>query len=306
MRRRSWLAVAAVALLGAGWLAWRSAPSDARRAPPAAELPATAETSAVPPTLPPTAVTASSAATPTATAAPASPASAPPRDSAADLLRKVQLGLDGTARQAQEAADVLQSCAHAAENADKLRTAREIWSMVPNFIKKFVDSLGGLSEEQVETAQADARRCQVFDEATLARRGELFRKAHEGGAAGSALPYLTWLTQDGKGEADEATIGQLQAEVRGQAQGGDFGTLAAFAFTVDPRTYGATPMEREAYKQAWLRIVADGDTAAAASNGELIAKLERFSRVSPLTAEQQQQARALAQQVYDNYRRQSR
>ena len=301
MKKGSWLAVVAVVALGAGWLAWRASPSEARASAPAGALPAAAGPGALPPPVPSPARVASAEAKPAA-AAPNSPASAPPRDSAADLLRKVQVGLDGSAIQSLEAANVLQSCAHAAESAEGMRSARELWSMVPAFIKKFVDSLGGISDEQVERAQDDARRCQVFDEATLARRGELFRKAYEGGAPASAVPYLIWLTHDGQGQADAATTAQLQAEVRNLAQAGDFATLAAFAFTVEPQTYGASPVEREAYKQAWLRIIRDGDPAVAASNAELIAKLERLSRASPLTAQQQQQAQAMAQKVYDSYR----
>ncbi|MFZ5551234.1 MAG: hypothetical protein ACOZJX_21240 [Pseudomonadota bacterium] len=240
-----------------------------------------------------------------ASAAAAKPPTGPfANDSAAELLRKVQLGLGGgSAREAQEAASVLQFCAHAAKSAESLPSARDTLSLMPKFILKFIDALGGISDEQVAQAQADARRCQVFDEATLARRGEMFQKAYEGGAPNAAMPYLTWLVSDGQAEADPAVVEKLQADVRQLAQAGDFGTLMAFAFMVDSQPYGASRTEREAYKEAWLRIAGEGNPGNAASSRVLIDNLERFSRVAPLTAEQQQEAQALAQQVYDAYRR---
>lgn len=301
MRTRSWAAVAAsVALAGGAWVVSRTSSPDAATPRIAVSMPPAADSVAMAPPVPSASAASTVAAQPSPLPQPAH------QDSAADLLRKVQLGFGGSALQAQEAANVLQSCAHAAESADSLQTVRETWSMVPKFIRKFIDSLGGITDEHVERAQADARRCQVFDEATLARRGELFEKAHEGGAPGSTMPYLTWLTHDGRMQADPAVVENLQAELRQLAQGGDFGTLMAFAFTLDPQPYGASPMEREAYKQAWLRIVEDGGPGSGASSRELIAKLERLAHVAPLTDQQQQEVQAMAQKVYDEFRRRSR
>jgi len=294
------LVLSAAALLAAGWLWW---PGSGEGTSKVVAVPA--------PEARPVAADALPAPVPPSPAAPASAVSTKPpqpgpfaNDSAAELLRKVQLGFGGgSAQQAQEAAGVLQFCAHAPKTAEGLQTARETLSIMPKFIRKFIDSFGGISDELVDRAQADARRCQVFDEATLARRGEMFQKAHEGGAPGSAMPYLTWLVTDGKAEADPAVVDRLRAEVRQLAQDGDFGTLTSFAFTVDSQAYGASRTEREAYKQAWLRIAGEGDSANAASSRELIDKLERFSRLAPLTTEQQQEMQALAQEVYDAYHR---
>jgi hypothetical protein len=164
-------------------------------------------------------------------------------------------------------------------------------------------SFGGVTNDQITRAQREESRCQVFDSATLARRGELFQKAYEGGAPGAAMAYLIWLTYEGKEGADRAVVESLQAEVRKSAQGGDFGTLAAFAFSTDPQGYGTSAPEREAYRQAWLRIVEEANPGSATPSRELIAKLQRLSRTPALTEEQQLEAKALAQQVYEAYRR---
>jgi hypothetical protein len=223
------------------------------------------------------------------------------------LLRKVQLGLGGgSAQEALEAANVLQNCVQATSAAAGLQATRDDPSILPPSVKKFLRSLGGLTNEKLlDGARNDERRCQVFDEATLARRGELFQKAYEGGAPGAAMAYLTWLGNDGKADADPAVVERLQADVRRLAESGDFGTLASFAFMPDAQAYGASRVDREAYKAAWLRIVDDSGAGGSTSSRELIEKLERFSKLPPLTAEQQSEAAALAQKIYDNYHRRS-
>jgi hypothetical protein len=305
MRRGPWLAVAVVALAGAAWMYGRGLASvtstaatvSAPEAPPLA-----ADTRAAP-----VPVVAASAA-PVASAASASNGPPPARpfagDSSADFLRKVQLGFgSGSAQDAQEAANVLQFCVHAAKAAEGLQFTRDSGSLLPAAIRKLIKSFGDITNEQIDQAQNDGRRCQVFDDATLARRGELFQKAYEGGVQGGAMPYLTWLAYDGKAGADPAVVEKLQDEVRQSARSGDFGTLAAFAFMADSQPYGMSSTEREAYKQAWLRIADEGSPGGAASSRELIAKLERFSRLAALTADEQREADALAQQVYDAYHR---
>jgi hypothetical protein len=183
------------------------------------------------------------------------------------------------------------------KGAESMHTARDLLWLLPESIKEAIE--GFITNEQIDSLQSHARRCQVFDEATLARRGELFQQAYEGGAQGAATSYLSWLTQDGKADADPAVVGKLQADVRQAARGGDFGTLASFAFMVDPEPFGASRTEREAYKEAWLRIAAEGGPGNAAASRELIARLERLANLPPLTAEQQRQAEALAQAVYE-------
>jgi hypothetical protein len=270
--------------------------------PPAAEAPPPLAVDArvAAPAPPPSAVWAASA--------PSKPPAAGPfeNESASELLRKVQLGLGGgSAQQAQEAADVLQFCAHAANAAEAMQVTRDNFSLVPAAIREFISSFGGITNEKIDRAQGDGRRCQVFDEATLARRGELFQKAYEGGAPNAATAYLTWLAYDGKADADPAVLEKLQGEVREAARSGDFGTLSSFAFMADAQAFGASRTEREAYKEAWLRMVGEGDPGSAASSRELIARLEGFSKLQPLTAGQQREADALAQQVYDAYHRRS-
>lgn len=301
MNKRRLLALTVVALLAAGWLWWRGS-AEAPASVAAAGMPEawrSADDAGDAP--PPAPVQPSSA----ASAAPTKPVHGPfENESAADLLRKVQVGFgDGSAQQALEAANVLQFCAHAEKAADAMRTTRGIVSLLPEALQEFLGSLGGITDEQVERAQHDARRCQVFDDAALARRGELLKKAHEGGAQGAAMALLNWFNQDGKADADPALVGKLQAEVRQAALDGDFGTLAAFAFMVDAQPYGASPTEREAYKQAWLRIADDGGPGNSAQSRALIEKLEKLSMLAPLTAAQQREAEALAQQLYDAHRR---
>lgn len=304
MSKGPWIAAVAIALAGAGWMYSRSSASVPSTAVPLSApeaLPQAAEPSAAPtPVSPPSAVASASAAS----------AMPPPgpfgNDSAADLLRNVQLGFgSGSAQEAQEAANVLQFCAHAAKAAEAMQVTRDTISLMPESIRKFLDSFGGITDEKIANAQSDGRRCQVFDDATLARRGELFQKAYEGGAPSAAMSYLTWLTYDGKAEADAAVVDKLQAEARQLAQAGDFGALSSYAFMVDSQAYGTSRTEREAYKEAWLRIADEGNPGSAASSRELIAKLERFSKLPPLTPEQQREADALAQQVHDAYHRRS-
>lgn len=304
MSKGPWLAAGAIALATAGWMYSQgsdSAPSTAVPIP-APEVPPVA----VDTHLAPTPVSPSSAG-PAASAAPVTPPPAGPlaNDSAAELLRKVQLGFgSGSALEAQEAANVLQFCAQAGKAAENLHAARDTLSIMPAAIRKFINSFGGISNEQIDRAQSDGRRCQVFDDVTLARRGEMFQKAYEGGAPGASMAYLIWLSHDGKVEADPAVVDRLQADVRQLAEHGDLGTLTTLAFSVDPQPFGMSRIEREACKQAWLRIVGEGNPGSAASNGELIAKLERFSNATPLTAEQLREAQALADQLFDAHRRQ--
>lgn len=303
MSKGPWLAAGAVALVAAGWTYLQ--PSDS----------ASTTTAPIPsPEVPPRAVDTPAAPTPvslpSARPAASAAAAAPPptgplaNDSPAELLRKVQLGFgSGNALQAQEAANVLQFCAQAGNAAENLHAARDSLSIMPAALRKFIDSFGGISNEQIDRAQSDGRRCQVFDEATLARRGELFQKAYEGRAPGASMAYVIWLGHDGKAGADPAVVDKLQADVRQLAERGDLGTLTTLAFSVDPQPLGMSRIEREACKQAWLRIVGEGNPGSAASSGQLIAKLERFSSGTPLTPEQLREAQALADKIFDAHKR---
>jgi len=293
-------AIATAALLAIAGTVWWQWPVDK----PAAAAAATRE--APPPVAETVAAQAPDA--PPAVASAAASAGPVPKDpfdseSSADLQRKVQMGFGGGPDEALAAANALQACAHAAGAADAMFTTRDNQSLLPAAVRKFLASLGGVTNDQIARAQRQESRCQVFDSATLARRGELFQKAYEGGAPGAAMAYLTWLTYDGKEGADPAVVESLQAQVRQSAQGGDFGTLAVFAFSTDAQGYGTSASEREAYRQAWLRIVDEANPGSAASSRELIAKLQRFSRTPPLTEQQQLEAKALAQQVYEAFRR---
>ncbi|MGM9489288.1 hypothetical protein [Ideonella sp. YS5] len=291
-------AIAAAAVLAiAGTVWWQWPVEEPAAAPTRAAPPMVAETVATVAAVPPPAVASS--------ASSAAPVTKDPFDSesAADLQRKVQLGFGGRPDEALAAAHALQACAHAVGATEAMFTTRDNLSILPAAVRKLLASFGGVTNDQIARAQRQESRCQVFDSATLARRGELFQKAYEGGAPGAAMAYLTWLTYDGKEGADPAVVQGLQADVRKSAQGGDFGTLASFAFLTDAKPFGANPAEGEAYRQAWLRIVDEANPGSAASSREVIAKLQQISPTSPLTEAQQLEVKALAQQVYEAYRR---
>jgi hypothetical protein len=233
----------------------------------------------------------------------------PPVESAAESLRKVQVALaGGTPQEDLVAAVTLDSCAHADKTADALLQSRDTMAQAPPEVKKMFEGLPPVSGAMIERAQGDQRRCQVFDAATLARRGELFQKAYEGGADGSALSYLNWLrSEDGpKDKADRELIGRVQASVRADAKAAELGVLASFAFTgayLAGQT-GASLVEAQAYREAYLRITGEGGAANEASARALIAKLSVFVPKQPaLTPQQQSEADALTGQVVDAWHR---
>lgn len=235
----------------------------------------------------------------------------PLKDSAGEALRKVQLALSGgNADDALRAALALADCVHASRVVDALFTVRDQQRDVPGVIRQMVDDPSGVTHEKIEQAQQEQRRCQVFDASTLARRGELFQKAYVGGAQGSALPYLQWLQSVDEvpdrawGKDEPALVAKLQAEVRSAAESGDMTLLPVFAFAdVDAeRQLGITPMQRQAFKEAWLLLLADG--VPGGSVAQLRKDLDaQFATPAPLTAAQQSEADALTKRVVDAWRR---
>jgi hypothetical protein len=300
------IAAAGAALLLATWLYARTSPATApTRAQPAAApvaVDAAQRGEAVPSATP-----ASFAAPPAASAvrAAASGPFLPPVESPAESLRKVQVALaGGTPQEDWAAAITLESCAHADKMANALMQSHDTMAQSPPEVKKMFEGLPPVSDEMIAHAQGDQRRCQVFDAPTLARRGELYQKAYEGGAEGSALSYLNWLrSEDGpKDKADPELIGRLQAAVRADAKAADFGALASFAFGggFTAAQVAASPVEAQAYREAYFRIVGETSPEGAASSRALVARLSVFGSKQPaLTPEQQSQADALTSQVVD-------
>lgn len=301
------LAGAAV-VVAASWLHARmDAPAKASRPQPAA---ADADR---PLAVSPSTTVAPSTALPGASATGGRPTSSlPPVETPAESLRKVQVALaGGTAQEALYGAAELESCAHADQMANALMQSRETIALLPPEAKKVFEKIPPPSAEMIARAQSDQRRCQVFDAATLARRGELYQKAYEGGAEGAALPYLNWLKSDDgpRDKAEAALIDRVQAAVRADANAADFGTLASFAFggNYTAAHVGASPVEAQAYREAYFRI---GDETSPSGPGSTRAQVDKIlvfgPKPAPLTQQQQHEADALAGRVVDAWHRRAR
>lgn len=306
--RAWWWGAAALALLGIGVALWPQARPAADSPSPSAQP--SAQGWASPLALPASAASAPAAAeagasTPAravAMAAPSAPLqpALPPVETPAESLRKVQLALGGgTPEEALAAGITLEFCKHAASIADSMHKGRDLSPLVPPEIKKTLDKLGPpATNEQIGRADQEQRRCQVFDTATLSRSGELLRRAYEGGAQGAAHVYLSWLQGDGKGQATPALVATVQAQVRASVEAGDPMTLVMAAHA-PASNLGATPVQAQAYRDAWLRTFGEFDPGGAAKAKSSLAALDELRRVQPLTAEQQREADALAQKIVD-------
>jgi len=299
--RRLLIGAVAVGVAAAAWVAAHRASGAAPAVVTSASAPKPALSGAsTPPDLP---------VAPPAVATAASPAIAPasgppvlPVETAAESLRKVQLALSGGSAQDDLAAAItLETCAHADKTATDLVQGRDAVKWLPPEVKKALGNLPPISDEMIERAQREQRRCQVFDAATLARRGEFYRRAYERGAEGAALFYLTWLTTDGaQDKPDPELMARLQAGVRGDAQAAFLPTLASFAFagryTADKA--GADAVQAHAYKEAYFRIVEESSHGQSPSARELAARLPTAGQPEPaLTQQQQRDAEALTLQI---------
>jgi hypothetical protein len=283
---------------GIGW--WLSRPAEL---PPAvAAAPNTVPLRAGPTADPPAPIPSTPAA-----AAPPPNASDPPRASGlalpttppADDLHMVLQALDGgTPREALDAAYFLALCPHRQQIVDAMTMTRDHpeWRQAGASVQNL--------DADIAREQDLQRRCQYVDAAMLARTGELFWKAYEGGAPGALMAYLSWLGGAGRQEANPELLTKLQREARQSAEDGDVTMLLAYAYTWNPAPLGASPMQRQAYKEAWLRITGElsGDAAAQASRASMDSFEQTFG-VRPLSPEQQREADALTKQVVDNWRK---
>jgi hypothetical protein len=311
-RHRQLIAFAAVGAAGAAWLAMHRAPSAPVMAvgPEASPPPAASGASA--PAAPPAPIAAASVAPVVPVVpVPARAASAPRMpavDSAAESLRKVQIALSGgSAQDALMAAQTLEACAHADKMANDLIQSRDAAKWLQPEVRKLLGPLPPVSDDMIARAQSEQRRCQVFDAATLGSRGELFRKAYEGGAPGSAMFYLASLMPPGSQERpDPALIARLQAGVRADAQAADPAALTWLVYggRYTAQVAGVDAMQMQAYRDAYLRITAEVAPGQAASISETLSRGPMQGATDrPLTARQQQEAQALAQQILDAWHR---
>jgi hypothetical protein len=228
--------------------------------------------------------------------------------SPAEALRKVQLALGGsTPKEVLEAAQLLQGCAQSRGSVEALHAMRDRPNDTPEIAKKMLEGTGGITNEMLDNAQREARRCQAFDAATLARRNELFQRAWEGGAEGGAAAYLSALQDPTeKVKADPALIGKLQADVRKAAAGGDPASLLQLAMATGDSAQGVTPVQQAGYKAAWKAI--QDEKFPGANMGTVMEKtlapvFDLVKPAKPLTAAEQAAADALAQQVIEAWRR---
>lgn len=221
--------------------------------------------------------------------------------SPAEALRKVQLALGGgSPTEVLEAAETLEGCKSQARAASELHTLRDRPDDAPEPVRKMIRDMGGITNEMIEIAQTEARRCQAFDSSTMGRRTELFQRAYDGGAEGSAAAYLHMLQKPEEiGRADPALVARLQADVRKAAAGGESASLLFLAMAPDDRAteLGVTPAQRAGYKAAW-RVIQDERSPGWA------ATFEKFMPpAASLSATEQAEANALAQQVLEAWRR---
>jgi hypothetical protein len=201
------------------------------------------------------------------------------------------------------AARVLSACTFAPQLVEGLTAARGAADIVPPQERL----TGPTNDQQLADAKRTQRLCKVFDNATLSREGELLQKAHEGGAQDATLPYLQWLTLgDGRNAASAAQIAALQAELRRSAEAGDEPMLMQYALShgTDGSRMGASPVQHRAYREAYLLILEEQRPGLSAGFREHLDRVTQWLPPQPgLTAAQQREAEALAQQLVEAWRR---
>lgn len=306
LSRTAWVATAVAAVLaaGGGWLLTRPTPPLAITAPspPAAgmpERPGVEEKAEA---------KAEVAATPAEAHPPQGQASMPIQNRLIEIdLRKVQrvLGGNGSPDDAREAARTLSMCKGAKGALDFAYKMRDQGDATWREIQK----RGGFSAEKyIEAAEDAMRRCQLFDAATLARRGELLKRAYDGGAKDTALDYLIWLNAESGQAVDPELLGKLQRDARRSAEDGNFEALVVLSQAFNPKL-GVTLMQRQAYLEARFLIEAEtGGQALAAASRKSIEDFEKgMSQWSPmpraLSAEEQREADALTERVVGAWRK---
>lgn len=304
--RNLWVVGGLALMLGlaaANWLLSGPAQVDA---PPALPAPASVSPQAA---VAGAAVEARAGATAPAASAPAQPFLPRTSDpSASDDLRRVLLALedDATPAQARRAADMLARCEHADRSVEFAYQVRDQGGP----LRKTLENGSGSMDPWIKESQDMQRRCQIFDAATLARRGDLLKRAYDGALPGMALEYLIWLNaRPGQAGAPEL-LGKLQREVQQTAEEGDVDALMAYVHSFG--ALGETAMQRQAYKEAWLRILAETSGSAATQESrdsmENLEKVMRQGRWAPpaLSAAERREVDALTERVVEAWRQRHR
>ena len=226
--------------------------------------------------------------------------------SPAEALRKVQVALGGgTPEEVREAANTRQMCAYTSGASEAMYAMRDRPNETPEMVRKMIDQGGGINKA-IESAQQGARRCQVFDAATMGRRMELFQRALDGGAEGAAAQYLTALQSPlEKQKPDPALVAKLQADVRTAAAAGDTLALQQLSLVTgdSARELGVTPAQREAYHAAWKIIMDERHPGITAIIEKATAPFVQPASAPALSGAEKAEANALAQQIVDSWRR---
>ncbi|WP_457354969.1 hypothetical protein [Roseateles sp. P5_D6] len=292
--------------VGGGWLLSRTTNALA----PSVGVPAASAPGALEPSRTEVTAEAAAAPLPAASTVPTPiphPHGATPTSSFAEALRKVQLTLQGhgTPKEMLEAATMLSACEGMDAAMEGTYRARD--QNDPTF-RRANSSAGVSSEQAIKHMEDVRRRCQVFDAAALARRGELLKGAYEGDAEGSALPYLVWINASQQAINPELR-GKLQRDARQTAEDGDRIALAQFSLPFSTAALGITEVQRQAYREAGLRITgeasgAEEEKSSRASSDDTEKMMAKWGRMPPpLTPEQQREAGALAAKVVDAWRK---
>jgi hypothetical protein len=312
--RLAWIAAAVLLLAALGGWWWLRPVAEPVMPAAAPAMPATvvaaayvAAAPAVPPSSP-----AAVRAVPAPVAASKPPVQALPKLSSqgfADAIRQTQIALQGPAspKQLLQAAQTLGACKWADEVVKALYNARDQGDAG---VKRVAQITGLSVESQIELFQGNQRLCQVFDQATLARQGELLKAAYDSGEKEAAGPYLLWLQTEGRQVANPALLERVQRGLLAVAEGGDFTALIQFStpFSAHAQSMGITETQRQGFNEAVRQIQVEimGAEAAKAlltSTAELEAKYRILEATPPLTPEQRAEAEALAARVVNAWRK---
>lgn len=299
----AWAAIAVVTVLVAGgWLMKRSevpAPA-AEPAPSPAANPQPSSTTV------PSFQTASGASPAVPTLPPATTSAPLPLASPAEALRRVQLALDGagTSRDMLDAASMLSACQGADMAAEHMYRERDQPS----------PGAAASADHRVVQPGADPAAAGLPASLPGLRRGHdrapgrAVQARLRRGRQDAALPYLQWLAGSGR-PIDPELRGRLQRDARQTAEDGDFIALTSYSFAFNASTLGITEVQRQAYKEAWLRIQglmsgAEMERASRISMADMEKLMGQWGAApSALSADQQREADALTAQVIDAWRK---
>lgn len=233
-----------------------------------------------------------------------------PNESPAELLARVQMAFsNGTPEQSLKAAVTVSKCARLLKAADAA-TKAGVRGLAPGQVRQLLSEKESKIFDSMETKptngnpdwfESEIRQCQVLDAQTLARRGELYARAYEGGAPNAAGAYLSWLVRDAsEGQVDAKFLLRLRAEVSRTAEAGELLTLQDFVFASQSISIqkGFTTVEHQAYREAYFLLI---ERNAPGSSAPLRKWSSGMDQLAPnyvqLTEKERLEASALAEKI---------